>query len=178
MKRYDTGRIYKLENTVDGLVYIGQTTQTLSCRMGGHRVALKKGEKKNKLFEHMRLIGLDNFKPLILIETLTNCTKEEMSSREDFYIKQFDSVKNGLNGRYEVGGRCEHGIQRRAKCTKCGGENICVHGSYRKSCRVCNVAQGRFCCEICNRGFGSRYALEKHAETKLHVAALQAVAPP
>ncbi len=70
MKRHDTGRIYKLENSVDGLVYSGQPTQTLSCRMGGHRVALKKGEKQTKLYEH--------FKPMILIETLLTHIKKQI----------------------------------------------------------------------------------------------------
>ncbi len=112
MKRHTTGRIYKLENNVN-LVYIGQTTQTLNYMMGGHRTALKKGGRKTKLYEHMRLIliGLENFKPMILIETLTNCTKEEIQAREDFNIKQFDSVKSGLNGQYQDGGHCEHGRQ-------------------------------------------------------------------
>ena len=136
MKTHAIGRIYKLENHVDAQVYVGETTQTLSARMSAHRTTLKKGDRKNKLYEHMRLIGLANFKPLILIETLTNCTKEELTAREDVYIKQFDTVKNGLNGRYEDGGICQHG-RRRKQCLPCGGSQVCEHGRQRAQCLPC-----------------------------------------
>jgi hypothetical protein len=173
------------------LLCIGQTTQTLSCRMGGHRTSLKIG-RKTKLYEHMRLIGLENFKPMILIETLTNCTKGEMQAREDFYIKQFDSVKNG---QYQYGGCCEHGRQR-AKYIPCGGSNMCEHGRQREQyipcggtsicdhgrrrarCKSCGGASicdhgrqklsckecnaGLYRCLICNKDFSGRQTLERH----------------
>jgi hypothetical protein len=175
MKTHAIGRVYKLENHVDALVYIGETTQTLSARMAGHRGRLKKGDAKNKLYEHMRLIGVENFKPMILLETLLNCTKEVLTAREDFYIKQFDTVKNGLNGRYEDGGRCEHGRQRtqcipcgggsicehqreRVRCKECGGSGICVHQRQRALCKDCGGAsmcehqRVRVKCKDCNAG--------------------------
>ncbi len=91
---------------------------------------------------------------MILIETLTSCTKEEMQAREDFYIKQFDSVKNGLNGQYQDGRHCEHGRQRE-KCIPCGGSDMCEHGRQKGQCipcggtSICDHGRRRARCRSC-----------------------------
>ena len=138
MKVYAIGRVYKIENTIDDKLYVGSTVDTLSRRMVGHRAAIKKG-KEFPLYIHMRANGVENFN-IILLEQMENINKENLRAREDHWIKQLDTVKNGLNGRYEDGGICQHN-KRRELCKECGGGSICEHNRQRSQCKDCGGSQ-------------------------------------
>lgn len=105
------GKIYKVINNVDDMVYIGSTIQNkLSNRMSNHRTNAKLNIKKSKFYEHMRLIGIDNFK-IILI------SKEEFDSITDMEKKEFEiinSISNEkrLNTNFEFGKHCEEHTQK------------------------------------------------------------------
>ncbi len=131
-------RVYKIVNDIDELVYIGSTIQLLSQRMTEHRKCSKRG-KNMKLYCHMREIGVEHFK-IILVKEYTDISKERLRKKEDKYIKRFDSVKNGLNSSYAFGFKCEHNIKR-GQCKECGGSQICVHNKIRKTCRECGGSQ-------------------------------------
>lgn len=120
VKRY-TGRVYKIENDVDDQLYIGSTIQKLSSRMTGHRAKVYQGSTFG-VHKHMRELGVGHFK-IILIEMLEECTKEQLRARENHFIKQFDTVKNGLNGKYEVDS-CVHGRKHSSKCPECLGHPV------------------------------------------------------
>jgi len=166
MKKY-FGRVYKIQNDVDDLVYIGSTIQTLAMRMGGHRSDCRKEKNKNhKAYKHMRSIGIEHFK-IVLIENMENCTKEELRAKEDYYIKQFNSVKNGLNGCYSYGEKCEHG-KRRSYCKPCGGSQICEHGRQRHKCEpcggasICEHGKVRNYCKTCGGSQICEHGRQKH----------------
>jgi hypothetical protein len=135
MRSYAIGRVYKIVNTMDELIYIGATGATLSHRMVQHRANAKTG-KTSTIYTHMRDIGIEKFS-IILIEQLENVTKEQLRAKEDKWIKELDTVNNGLNGRYEMGQTCIHN-KRRSNCKECGGSAICIHNKYRSSCKECN----------------------------------------
>lgn len=175
MRSYAIGRVYKIVNSVDELKYIGSTGATLSRRMVGHRCNAKKG-KTFTIYTHMREIGIDKFS-IILIEQLNNVTKEQLRAREDYWIKELDTVNNGLNGRYEMSPICPHNKQH-AQCKECGGCNICIHNKYwfqckecegssicihnkrRNSCKECNG--DKYKCELCNKVYCSNNSLKYH----------------
>ena len=93
-----TGRVYCIRNHVDDKIYIGSTIQKLSERMTKHRSRSKKEEYKGrKIYKHMNEFGVENFY-IELIEEAKFDTKDEMRARENHFIRQFDSFKNGLNG--------------------------------------------------------------------------------
>lgn len=52
--------IYKITNKINGKVYIGQTTDSLSRRKSGHIQAATSGSK-SKLYSAMRKYGVENF---------------------------------------------------------------------------------------------------------------------
>lgn len=88
--------IYKITNTVNGKVYVGQTVQKLRMRW-----ALHKHQSLNRnrpLYRAMRKYGISKF----IIEELevfpTGTNKERFDVREVFWIKELNSMApNGYN---------------------------------------------------------------------------------
>lgn len=87
------GTIYKITNTVNGLIYIGQTTQTIEERWINHISGVN--EKPHiKLRKAILEFGPENF----IIEALEeNISDIDLDVREIYWIKQLDSIKNGYN---------------------------------------------------------------------------------
>ncbi len=154
-------RVYKIVNDIDDLVYIGSTIQTISQRMTEHRKRLKRGIER-KLYNHMRELGVENFK-IICIREYKDISKERLRYKEDKYIKRFDSVKNGLNTFYAFGRKCDHGI-RRDRCKECGGSQLCIHNFRKKQCKECGGGQ---ICETCLKVFAGTDSLRRHFK-KMH----------
>jgi group I intron endonuclease len=90
------GKIYKIVNSVDNLIYIGSTKTTLSRRMTEHRSRGKKHQAL-KLYTHFALHGIENFR-IVLIENYEYDTKDQLRAREDYHIQLNNTIKNGLNG--------------------------------------------------------------------------------
>jgi hypothetical protein len=59
------GRIYKLYNVIDEMVYIGSTNKTLVKRLGDHMYAYNKDERF-ELYKHMKEIGKQNYRMKLL----------------------------------------------------------------------------------------------------------------
>jgi hypothetical protein len=98
MVHYGNGKIYKIEaiNAVDGDgdIYIGSTTKHyLSQRMDSHRHDYEKRYTRTKIrsFDIFDKFGIDNCQ-IILIETFPCDSKDELTSREAFYIKSLKCV--------------------------------------------------------------------------------------
>ena len=96
MVNYSNGKIYKIENNVDDMIYIGSTTkQYLSQRMDSHRSNFKRwkngGYHNISVFEMFDKHGVENCKIVLL--QLVNCeSKDELLAREAFYIKSLVCV--------------------------------------------------------------------------------------
>ena len=84
--------IYKIENQVNHKVYIGQSTN-ISTRWRRHRSQANNLNNSYPLYRAMRKYGLKNFS----FEIIEECSKEELDSRERYWIKKFDSYYNGYN---------------------------------------------------------------------------------
>jgi len=54
------GRVYKMYNNIDNMIYIGSTTLPLTKRLGDHMYSYNKNIKSN-LYDHMRITGLPNW---------------------------------------------------------------------------------------------------------------------
>ena len=85
--------IYKISYLKNNSVYIGQSID-IDRRIKEHKRKLKANEHSNN---HMQNIynkyGIDFFN----FEILELCTKELLDTREIYWIKQYDSHKNGFN---------------------------------------------------------------------------------
>ena len=89
------GYIYKITNSVNNKVYIGQTTRTVEQRFQEH---LKSCSEKSKstlhLYQAMNLYGKDKFQ----IEQIDiAASQEELNQKEIYWIEYYDSMTNGYN---------------------------------------------------------------------------------
>jgi len=86
------GIIYKITNTVDGKIYVGQTRQKLKRRIGQHKVKSKKAT--GGIDAAIAKYGWENF----TVEVLEECPVELLNEREIFFIAELNAKgSNGYN---------------------------------------------------------------------------------
>ena len=81
--------IYKIENLVNGKIYIGQSTN-IKKRWATHRTRPFNPNSKqydSLLYRAIRKYGLENFRFVVLEETLI----EELDNREKYWIEYYES---------------------------------------------------------------------------------------
>lgn len=84
---YQNGKIYRVVST-NGLQYVGSTTQPLVKRKSVHIKDYKKWKQGKKRFTSVnRLLDDDNEIDIILIENYPCETKEQLHSRERYWIE-------------------------------------------------------------------------------------------
>ena len=83
---FSKGRVYMIRNTVNELVYIGSTCQTLARRMGVHRFYAK--TQNSKLYVAMRELGIENFY-IEIFEDFSCERREQLLAREGAIIREF-----------------------------------------------------------------------------------------
>lgn len=135
------GIIYKITNTVNGKVYIGQTTKKRGFRdrypnkgIGIERVYNFHKNNKNRnegynvyLLNSIEKYGINSFTVDEVFDIAFS--REELNNKEMFYIKYFDSFNNGYN------------------CTLGGEGSKGLHGLSGKECPV-----SRSVCQISTDG--------------------------
>lgn len=89
--------IYKIENKINGNIYIGQS-KNIDKRIKHHFQCAFNNSEKNKeydkaLYRAIRKYGKENFEWSII----ELCSKEELYEKEIYWIKKYDSFKNGYN---------------------------------------------------------------------------------
>ena len=89
----EKGKIYKITNKENGLIYIGCTINTLDKRFGEHLSRCLTSTHKSKLYNSMKKYGQENF----IIELIEECDLNIIYETEKKYIEQYDSYNNGLN---------------------------------------------------------------------------------
>lgn len=87
--------IYKIENKVNGKIYVGQSTN-IQKRWDNHKVAsnCEKDHTYNyPLYRAFRKYGVDNFS----FDVLEECMVSELDDKEIFWIEYYNSFRNGYN---------------------------------------------------------------------------------
>jgi len=77
--------VYKLQNLVNGKVYVGQTMNPAN-RKAGHFYDARRGDKR-PLYASIRKHGVENF----LFEVIEECADELINEREQHWVAYFDS---------------------------------------------------------------------------------------
>lgn len=107
--------IYKIENLIDGKVYIGQTTRSFEIRKKQHKTVLNGNKNTNKKLQNAwNKYGESNFK----FEIIDKPKFEELDEKEIFYIEKFESFKSGYNlttGGNQVMHNKKHSISAKEK---------------------------------------------------------------
>ena len=89
-----TSYIYKVVNKIDKLMYIGSSNNPYS-RFEQH-MTCSCSKKLRKLIHNY---GRECFE-LLILEEYKHIDDRDLKLREDYYIRKYDTVKNGLNMRY------------------------------------------------------------------------------
>jgi group I intron endonuclease len=89
------GYIYKITNTVNNKVYIGETRQDdVQTRWNSHKKSVKYGNGCPLLMAAFRKYGIDKFK----FEIIVICFDEARFEMEKYYIKKYNTFgENGYN---------------------------------------------------------------------------------
>jgi group I intron endonuclease len=109
--------IYKITNTINNKVYIGQTIVKLSDRISGHYADSKRDRKtkcKTKISKAISKYGFENFHFEIIDKA---SSQEELNEMEEKYIKMYNSNideygYNLLSGGHQNG---KHSEETKAK---------------------------------------------------------------
>lgn len=95
------GQIYKITNTINGKVYIGQTKYTADIRLRGHIADMdREGKQDYPLYRAFRKYGLQNFR----LDVLEECESDKLGEREIYYINMYASFSTGYNQTLGGGG--------------------------------------------------------------------------
>lgn len=89
--------IYKYTNKINGQIYIGQSSD-ISSRYEQHIYDAAK-RAKTVIDKAIQKYGIENFN----FEIIEECSKEELDSREKYWIQYYDSYNNGYNS--TIGGK-------------------------------------------------------------------------
>jgi group I intron endonuclease len=92
----EKGKIYKITNKENGLIYIGCTIYSLKKRFGEHLYRCFKTDYKSKLYNSMKKYGQENF----TIELIEECNLNVIYETEKKYVESYDSYNNGLNSTF------------------------------------------------------------------------------
>lgn len=92
---YDDGKIYKIWNEENDLLYIGSTARPLHKRMYDHRINAKKGSNY-RLHQAMRELGCECFH-IELIKEYPCENRQQLRRKEGHYIRKYETHKNGYN---------------------------------------------------------------------------------
>ncbi|QCX40134.1 endonuclease [Aureibaculum algae] len=93
MKTKISGIIYKVENTQNGLVYIGATTKDVQTRKLDHLSKVNSG----KMVKFQEAIGTYGPEAFSWKQIDTANSNDELAQKEKNYIFKYDSKKNGYN---------------------------------------------------------------------------------
>lgn len=116
------GIIYKITNSIDKKVYIGQTINSLESRISKHISLANKDSNRTYLHRALKKHGKYNFE----WEIIKYCySKEELDEMEFNYIKQYNSmVPNGYNmtmgGEGTIGRQCSFITRKKISESKKG----------------------------------------------------------
>lgn len=109
--------IYKITNTINDKVYIGQTSYSLAQRFAEHCSDMNRRTHESRpLYAAMRKYGVQNF----TISLVEECSSEEINQREQYWIGYYNSYHSGYNATYGGEGTLlydhEKIIQRLQEC--------------------------------------------------------------
>ena len=100
MWKNDYSGIYKIENLIDGKIYIGQSKQ-IRQRWTEHKKELRRNKHKNNYLQRAwNKYGEENFKH----EIIELCPESLLDEKECFYIKLYNSFDSNKGYNLTTGG--------------------------------------------------------------------------
>ena len=102
--------IYKIENTVNGKVYVGQS-KDINVRISHHFASLRKNSHSNIYLQRaFNKYGEHSF----VWEIIEQCNEDELDDKERYYIYQYRSLSSQHGYNIEAGGKRRKSVAGRA----------------------------------------------------------------
>ncbi len=89
------GKVYKITNTINTLIYVGSTFKNLDMRFLAHLHRMSTAPNR-KFYKAIKELGWRKF-DIILIEEVEVNNKKDLLKYEDKWIRQLNSIINGYN---------------------------------------------------------------------------------
>lgn len=129
------GHIYKIENQINGMVYIGKSID-YKLRWKCHMQTAKREGKQSQgpLYRAMREYGIDNFSFSLIEE----CKDSDLDEREEFWIAEYCATDKTKGYNLSKGGVAD----RRCVCQyNKNGEHIATYKSLRIAASKTGLSQ-------------------------------------
>jgi predicted GIY-YIG superfamily endonuclease len=132
--------IYKVTNNINGKIYIGMTTLSLSERMKEHSKKFRLGVRRQAFYSALHKYGWDNFTWEAIEEV---SIREDLIEMEKLYIEHYKSTKksHGYNETSGGDGVICGESKKYYKVINSNGEIIVVHG-WKEFCRNNGLNEG------------------------------------
>lgn len=89
--------VYKIVNSVNGKIYVGQTMQRYQKRFVDHLYEAFEMKRKTRLYAAMRKHGREAFSITLLEELLPPATIDDLNLAEEKWVAHYNSVEDGYN---------------------------------------------------------------------------------
>lgn len=109
---YANGKIYKIENDVNDMIYIGSTTALLSHRFSRHKDAIK--TRTTLLVAKLKEIGIQHFR-ITLLESYPCLNKTQLEARE-YEMTNALPIDKLYNTRFN--GKMKHTVETKKKISE------------------------------------------------------------
>ena len=119
---YKNGKIYLIRNNINNKLYVGSTCQPLSKRFYKHVWDIKK--RDNLIHQAIKEYGSEEFY-IELLESFPCNTKEELTAREGFHIRDLKTHVDGYNKKIEGRDKKQYYIDNKEKL-------LSYHSEYRQ----------------------------------------------
>jgi hypothetical protein len=171
--KYSNGKIYKIINDIDQLIYVGSTITSLNSRFTRHIYASKLYPER-KLYKHFTKHGIEHFK-IILIKLYPCNNKLELEIEEELY-------KIDLNAQLNTYRAHQTAEQKKEQMKEWHDQNykknrakiILKQKEYDQNNRakISLHSNERLFCKICGKSYTRQNKLQ-HCRSKRHQKCIQ-----
>lgn len=158
--KFSRGKIYKLVNSNDNLIYVGSTCCSLPQRYYLHKT-MAAAYPERKSYQHLNTVGWRNVR-IELLQAFPCTSQDELRTREAHWQNE---LRPALN-KNSVIDDCSHG-RVKSRCKDCvGSSGYCMHRRQNKHCNECST--DRVYCYVCSRWCPNSTAFLYHTRTAKH----------
>ena len=152
--KYQNAKIYKIVNSIDKLIYVGSTIETLNIRFSKHKSRSKRSPNI-KLYKHFAKYGIHHFE-IKLIKNYPCAGKTELAIEEERYKIRLNAQLNTIRAHRTTEQRKEQDNKSKKK--------------YREKNRA--KINERIFCAICGKTY-TRSHKSDHCRSKHHQKCVQ-----
>ena len=159
--------IYKIVNDINDKLYIGKTTTSLERRFSNHISDSKLEEEAIRpLYLAFNKYGVEHFS----IHQIEECSAEEASEREKYWINYYDSYNNGYNATLGGEGAVKYNYKEISEAYIKFGTAKQVCDYFNCSLKVVQRACQEYNVKIQDKTFEAKEVAQVNIETKEIVA--------